>query len=390
MDKKTFTRAFNPATKYIPVSNLRKSRDWPLALDIGYSGVKGMSPNASYCFPAFARETDSSIIGNPSASDITYSDETGRQWFVGALAQSQLRANDTTDSSSTLYERNRYFSPMFLVLARVGMALGLKSNDHGMPDSSNIYFQTGLPPAYLAGDSPLLMDALEGRHVFSIKCGKGDWQEYDITLNRNNMHILEQPMGAVFSASKLDDGSTVPGPGGRPIVNERILVLDGGFGTLDTISIFNRYLENNMNSFSGLGMKGVLGMFRDSLLNQHGIEVSVHAMQQALSDGYIVKTNKREHTQEKMPIFDLLSECNRAICLQAMDRIDAAYDFLSAHRFLLLAGGTCAAWKEIIEERYAGMTNLGIISADQNDNLGPVFSNVRGYYLYRALSLGKK
>ena len=390
MERAVFSRAFKTPMAYLPQDNLKKGDMWTLALDIGYSGVKGMSPNSTFCFPSFAREQDKSIIGNPTSTDILYKDEAGKQWIVGPLAQSLLRDNDTTDSHTTLYERNRYFSQMFLVLARVGMAFGLRRNVYGGPkDPKNIFFQTGLPPAYLNADSPLLIDALEGRHVFSVKIGQDDWEKHNIMITSDRINILEQPMGAVFSASKTDDGTTVNGPNGKPIVNDRILVLDGGFGTLDAISIFNRLVEDNMNSFSDLGMKAVIGLLSEKLLKQHGVEVSIHAMQKALEEGNVIKTNKRSRTQEILPIEDLLKACNKTICENAMNRIDAAYDYLSSHRYLLLAGGTCAAWRPLITQRYSKMTSLSIISADQNDRLGPVFSNVRGYYLFRVLMSDK-
>ena len=386
MEKTNYTRAFMTPMTYMPQDNLKNGDIWTLALDIGYSGVKGMSPNSTYCFPAFAREQEKGIIGTPSETDIIYKDENGKQWLVGSLAQSLLRDNDTTDSHTTLYERNRYFSEMFLVLARVGMALGLRGNIYGKSkDPKDIFFQTGLPPAYLEADSPLLIDALEGHHSFSVKFGQDEWERHSILISRNRIHILEQPMGAVFSASKRDDGTTVSGPSGQPIVNDRILVLDGGFGTLDAISIFNRLVEDNMNSFSDLGMKAVIGLLSDKLLKQHGVEVSVHAMQKVLDDGHVIKTNKRTRVQDILQIEDILRACNKTVCESAMNRIDSAYDYLSSHRYLLLAGGTCAAWKPIIMQRYAKMSGLSIISADQNDNLGPVFSNVRGYYLFRVL-----
>ena len=58
--------------------------------------------------------------------------------------------------------------------------------------------------------------------------------------------------------------------------------------------------------------------------------------------------------------------------------------------FLLVTGGTGSAWLEMLRDRYKGMSTLSVISANQNEKISSVYSNVRGYYIYRALALGKQ
>jgi plasmid segregation protein ParM len=383
----SYTKSFKPATDYIVRENLLTSLKWPLALDIGYSSVKGMSPNSVYCFPSFARELgDSKFVGSVYKSDIFYKDANGNEWIVGAAAQAMVNRDDTLDSTNTLYSRKRYYKPMFLVLARVGMALGMTSNSAGSPKGHDIIFQTGLPPNYLDDDAPLLIEALEGRHVFSVKLGLSDWEDYDITLDRDNIGIIEQPMGAVVSASKTNDGTTITGVTGRPIVEDNILVFDGGFGTLDTISIGNRrHDKSSVNTFDDLGMKAVYKLLREQLRLKYGINIVIHAIPQILETGYAIKRNRKTMTDEKIKIRELLAACNEAVCNQAIERINAEYDDLIKYDHLLLSGGTSAAWEDIIRDKYKNVS-INVVSANQHDDIDPIYSNVRGYYLYSALS----
>ena len=58
---------------------------WPVALDIGYSGVKGYSQNSLFCFPSYAKKIGKKkdILGLPSKDEILYHDlETDEVWRV--------------------------------------------------------------------------------------------------------------------------------------------------------------------------------------------------------------------------------------------------------------------------------------------------------------------
>jgi plasmid segregation protein ParM len=382
MQESLLSKEFKTQTIYKTMENIKGEGLWTIALDIGYSAVKGMSPNAAFSFPSFAKEFNGTMVGSNKFSDIFYRGEDGKQWIVGNLANTAIKIDDTTDSISTLYERRRYYTPMYKVLARVGLALGSSDNNqHGNVSEGDEYFvQTGLPPAYLAEDTEALIDVFEGRHKFSIKIGKSKWNDYDITIDRKNIGVIAQPMGAVISASKKDDGTTVYGLNGDPLVEDNILVVDGGFGTLDVISIINKVVEASLNTFSDVGMKAVFSTLSDRLMEEHGKQVAVHALQPTLDKGFVVKIDRKTMQDMRIPITDMLEEISRTICRKAFDRINSSYNFLADYRYLLLAGGTCDAWKQYIKEMYAGLSELEIVFADRNDKLGPVFSNVRGYY----------
>ena len=70
--------------------------------------------------------------------------------------------------------------------------------------------------------------------------------------------------------------------------------------------------------------------------------------------------------------------------MEAIERLKQSYNYLIDYDYLLITGGTGAAWQDIITEHFSGMESLKVITGNQNDVLSHIFSNVRGYYLYQA------
>lgn len=100
-------------------------------------------------------------------SDILYKDENGI-YTVGELAQRQMDSASYNDSSETMFSRNCYYSEIFKICARVGMAIGMLRSDGKAINA----IQTGLPTRYIEEDAPVLRSVLAGRHTFHVKIGK--------------------------------------------------------------------------------------------------------------------------------------------------------------------------------------------------------------------------
>lgn len=201
------TTDFCTRSDIIPCENLAPAKAVALvALDIGYSAVKGYSTHNRFCFPSYVRREDNAMIGVARSTDIYYRGTDGIVYGVGAIAQDSLNAWDTNDDSNTMFGRNRYSTPDFLILARVGMALGLGKN---RSPQEPVFLQTGLPPAYRRADTPLLVDVLAGHHDFWVKLGNGSWQHYTFDLTTNHISVIDQPVGSIYSATKRSDGTSV-------------------------------------------------------------------------------------------------------------------------------------------------------------------------------------
>lgn len=374
---------FSTRTNFIPRKNASAGDCWGVALDIGYSAVKGMSPNHVFCFPSFARRFTGKMLDGapPSPYDIQYRSENGDVWNVGLMAQEAINSDDSNDSIHSLYGRNRYFSPMFLVIARVGLAFSLIENDFGDPTGKTIVLQTGLPPAYIRSDSCDLKEALAGHHEFDVRVGNDDWRHFSFDLPEDNIRVMPQPMGSFFSAVLTNEAEQLPSA--KKLLNSNVLIFDAGFGTVDTYSIRNRQIENSQ-SFDDCGMKAVLMETCRNILQKFNTEIPVHAMQKYLREAQIRVRHRRDLKTRYETFDDLLESANQKVCHVALERIEATYNSLMDYDYLLVTGGTGAAWFDMISERYSGMETLQIITGSQNDSLSHIYSNVRGYYLHQA------
>ena len=381
----------NYKTKTISLErkNVMVENSWGIALDIGYSAVKGISPNAVYSFPSYAKKiaNDSIAFGTPAPTDIQYRDlVTGEVWAVGAFAQDMIQTDDSNDSIAGLYGRNRYFSPMFKVIARVGLARGMMRNDYGDPTGKNLVLQTGLPPAYLKSDSELIKEALSGEHQFEIKVGTQAWKQFNFTLPEENIRVMAQPMGTLLSIATDNQGRLVPDA--KKYFASGMLIFDPGFGTLDVFNIRNRLIES-YETFDNLGMKRVLQETADGIFDKYKVEITIPAMQKFLQDGNVTTFNRKERKTKREPFGDILEAASKKVCLEALEQVSTIYNDLIDHQYLVITGGTGAAWKDTIHEYFGGMETLEIIEGNQNDNLPYIFSNVRGYYMYQYSKLKK-
>ena len=76
--------------------------------------------------------------------------------------------------------------------------------------------------------------------------------------------------------------------------------------------------------------------------------------------------------------------------MEAINTINGCYNYLQDEDYLVVTGGTGAAWFNIIKDYYKNMTTLKVIDGSANDNIPAIFSNVRGYYMQQYNLLKKK
>lgn len=374
----------NFKTKTIFTERKNESVDgiWTVALDIGYSAVKGFSNNMIYSFPSYCRKMTNQMLsfGDTNKTDIMYKDnETGEQWIVGTAAQEMITSDETRDSIAELYGRNRYFSDIFKVISRVGMGIGMLTNQYDTPNGKKLVVQTGLPPAYLKTDTVYIKEALSGHHNFSIKIGNKQWVSLQYDLAEDDIYVMPQPMGTLLSISTDNTGKTIPDA--AKYFKSSMLIFDPGFGTLDVFNIRNKMIESS-ETFDNLGMKRVMQETSNLIMEKFHQEVPVPAMQKLLTTGEVKCFNRKERKTTMNDFSDLLERANEKVCYEALQKVDNIYNNLIDHDYLVVTGGTGDAWKAMITEYYSGMDSLKIISGNQNDMLPTIFSNVRGYYLY--------
>ena len=380
------TKKFRPDTVFQERKNGDNDKIWLIAADFGYSGVKIMSPTRIAWFPSYASRisVDRGFIGELPSTHIVYTNlENGEKWIVGKSAQDEISDRNTSITEKALFGRERYDDPMFHVIVEAGLAAGMMSGEYGNPAGKEIYVQTGYPPAYEA-DTDDLRDVIAGNHHFSLKIGNLPEQVFQFTILPENVYAMPQPMGSLFSVTVTMDGKRIPEM--RNVMKSSCMVFDAGFGTLDLFPIKNGRLEDCQTN-DNLGMKRVLKETASLLRKKHGIDVSVPALQKYLDTGKA--RYHRKNISRDIPFSDLLESASSRVCEEAVAWMTQMYG-LYEYDYLIVTGGTSAAWMSYIKDAMKDMSTLKIVEGTNGDTLPPVFSNVRGYFLYRQAAIKVK
>lgn len=382
------TGKFRTKTSFEPSNNGFLPNKFVSAIDIGYGGVKVFSNNWNILFPFYAKKSDSGeieFIGETPDSTIFYKDlDTGEIWIIGEFAQNMISTRDTSDSESILYGRDRFSSPMFKVITRAAIALSLRKNEFKGYTGQDIYIETGLPEKYM-NDSEELKSVLCGKYnKFALKVGKNDWEEFDFSIDKDKIDVMPQPKGSLFSVCIDRKGQWTKEA--RTYLKSSILVFDPGFGTLDLFPIISGAVRTG-ETYPDLGMKRIMQETSKLIKETYDIDVTVPAMQKFLETGMV--RYGRGFESKDYPFGELLEKANKKVCDEALNRINNAYD-LSSFDYIIITGGTGAAWLDMIKEKFKGLTTITILYGNQNDSLPMYFSNVRGYYLYRFNILGRE
>lgn len=373
------TLDFRTKQLFIERENVSNPDTWPIAVDIGYSGVKLMSPNLVACFPSFAIKSRGRRLDVGDADinrNILYKDEEGELWIVGMAAQDSLSAFDTEMQSLAAYDRNRYDSPMFHVLADVAIGIAYRSNECGSPEGRKMIVQTGLPNTYLKNDSPLIREVFAGHHKFSLKIENGPWIDYEYDLEESDVLVMPQPLGTLLSVASTSDGQSTED--GIRLYSSATLIVDSGFGTTDCFTIRNQTI-GQMETFDTVSMREVLQRTSDDIHKQYKVSIPVPAMQKMLEKGTVQVVDKKTFTSKNVDFTDILERNNLAVANECVQILAETYNYFSEYENVIITGG--CPWFPVFAERLAGFEGLRVISGAQNDTLSPIFSNVRGYYL---------
>ncbi len=385
------TKDFMTKTEFIKRDNGSPADDvYLIAMDIGYSSVKVFSPECVAMFPSYAvKDKGAGTAGTLTDDYIRYEDlTTGEKWFVGKMANDGLSDEDTSVSGASLYGRDRYKDPMYRAILETGLGVACMYSN-GAYKKKTIYIETGLPARYIgkaSPDSQLLIKAFEGIHHFRITIGQNAPMEFRMSIDGAKVYLMAQPMGTLFSVGVKNDHQFIPEA--ENYFNKNVLIFDGGFGTLDFYSI-KSHVIGSCETYDNLGMKRVLEETAKTILEQYNKEISVPAMQKYLERGTFRRFDAMTIATKDEPLSDVLEKSSRLVCQEAINKMLQNYPIYE-YDYLVITGGTGAAWFEQMRDYLRRMETLKVINGAQNDNLSSVYANVRGYFMYRFSAISKR
>ena len=370
------TKKYRTRQEFVSDTN-PKGKDYIIALDVGYSGTKVFYENGHFCFPSYAKKLTKGMINATDERDILYKDDDSDDvYMVGYNAQNMMDSANTNDTDGELFSRKRYSDKRFKIICNVGIALALR----GKKDNREIFIQTGLPTSYVEGDSETFKKVISKPAKFSIKRGNGEWVKYELNINRDNIHIIPQPSGTLYSTLIKNDGVYIDNA--KEMLCSDILVMDIGFGTFDFYGIKNRSIDCK-ESTDEVGMREVLSRLSKKIYNATNEDIRVAALQKHLETGKFTCINEEEMSDEEIPIAPFLQEANKEILADAMEKAKSVTNAFRGYKYLIISGGTGAAWLEDIKEWLKNMKSLTIMPGNINDKFPLIYCNARGNYMYR-------
>ena len=162
------TRTFSTRTERKTKDNPHYGDTYIIGLDMGYSGPKGFHEKGNFVFPNYCQKITGELFSNLNKNDYIYEDlDTGEKFWVGEMATKSL-SEDSVVAEDSLFGRNHYLHPNFLITFRTALGLALWDK---YTDGSDIFIQTGLPPAYIQKDESYLRSVIQKRHHFKLNIG---------------------------------------------------------------------------------------------------------------------------------------------------------------------------------------------------------------------------
>ena len=354
-----------------------------IGLDAGYSAMKVFHEKGYFSFPSYIRKIEDNTLVISNEKDIIYHDmETDEKYILGYSAQEMVTSTETNDTYSEMYARKRYRTTSFKILCNAAIGIAVMNK----LDGREIFLQTGLPSSYEDADRPDIIKTLSQPAHFRLQIGNKPWKEIKFEIKRENINVVPQPAGSLYSVMIDNEGKYVSGA--KDMLLGNCLVMDIGFGTVDFYGIKGRAIACK-ESTDEMGMRQVLQNTCKRIMNQYNEDIRIHALQKDLSTGYFTYLNEDEMKTDEIEISPMLEEANEEVFHEAMEKAKSITSAFRDYKYLIVTGGTGAAWLEKIQDYLSGMHTLRIIPGNVNDNKSMIYSNVRGYYLYR-YSLCKK
>ena len=375
--------AFATISEAVERKNLSIPGAYPVAIDYGYSGVKGIAPDKVFCYPNCAIRIEESSLDKmlyTSPDDIFLRNGDGL-WVIGTKADELISSANAMNYEHEMYGRNRYFTPAFRALMTAGLGIALSPTPIYNYSGEPIFVQTGLPPEFRKPEEPdssMLTEAISGEYDFELKAGDGPFRKYKFTISPENIMIMDQPMGSLLASITHEDGSQTPND--SAILRSKTIVFDAGFMTLDIFDISSGTIAGE-RTFDTLGMHEVFRRTVGELRSKHKVGITVPGMQQALRKGYVTSYDWKTMSGKNIAFDDILKGYSETVCREAISKLESVCA-IQDHAYLVVTGGTGEAWYSQIAQRYSQLSFLNIIRANRYSGLSNVYSTVWGYYMW--------
>lgn len=358
---------------------LHNSEEEPIAIDVGYGGVKVFSANGMHSFPSilFKVKKDTTFLN--SETDIKYIDENGNLWYIGDRARDSLEPGGRQIDSDDFYSDKRLETDEYLILFRTAIFLGLCNSDFKISlKNKRIKICTGLPEEDLEKDSNKLREIIAGHHHFKISMGGRDFEKVNFDIEEDDIEIISQPQGTIYSMA-FDLKGNIPRE--DLIIDKNVLVLDGGMYTFDTY-LNNRADQGISKTWEEFAMYQVYLRVRDIIKEKTGRYINEFDIEKYMMDERNLSTIRYDGNQ-RYYFGDDYVKTVKELATALVRKLKRTYDNFNDVDTVIVTGGTGKVYYPYLKEL---ISVDEIMLAERNDDVlgqfDAVFSNVVGFFKF--------
>ena len=121
----------------------------------------------------------------------------------------------------------------------------------------------------------------------------------------------------------------------------------------------------------------------EKIWEQTNEDIRVPALQKILGSGSVVVMNEEALRSEEVPIGGLIKEASNEVFEEAFQRAREVTNSFLGYKRIVIAGGTGEAWYGKMQDAFSSLKTIQLIPSNFNDKLPFIYSNARGYYLFR-------
>lgn len=353
---------------------LRDSDEEPVAVDVGYGGVKVFSANGMHTFPSvlFMVKKDNTLLS--TSTDIKYIDEDGNLWYIGDRARDSLESGSRKIDLDEFYSEKRLETEEFLILIRTAIYLGLcKKGFQFSLGNKKIRLCTGLPEEDVEKLGNKLRKIIAGHHHFKISIGGREFEKINFDIEEDNIEILSQPQGTIYSMA-FDLNGNIPRE--DLIIDKNVLVLDGGMYTFDTY-LNNRAAQGTSKTWEQFAMHQVYLRLRDIIQEKTGRFINEIDIEKYIMDGCLIKYNGQRYY-----FGDDYINTVKEIATDLIKKLKRTYNNFNDIDTVIITGGTGKVFYPYLKSIPVDEIML---AESQDDTLGyfdAVFSNCVGFFKF--------
>lgn len=351
----------------------------PVSVDVGYGGVKVFSMKGIHSFPSLLFRIRKDNLMMDSDTDIKYKDEYGNLWYIGDRARDSLETGSRQIDGDEFYSNKRLMTDEYLILMRVAIYLGLCDENYRFSlKNKHVRLCTGLPEEDVEKYSGQLRKAIAGHHYFQISVGGREWQKVNFDIDSDDIEILSQPMGTIYSMAFDLYGNI---PRADLITDKNVLVLDGGMFTFDTY-LSNRADQGTSKTWEDFAMYEVHLKVRDIIHENTGRYINEFDIEKYIIDKDHPCTIRYKGNQRYYFGDDYL-ETVRLMSQQLARKLKRTYDEFNDIDVVIATGGTGMVYYPYLKEMLS--VDELLLAESKGGELGEfdaVFSNVVGFFKF--------